>query len=167
MHGALTHIRITWTLSSMTPQVPGITPGSPLCPWYFGHSSWKGARHQCNKKISIRIVFFWHIRCGCNFGPEDKFAIVPHDMKTLFRSFHTHTHHTKKKGKKVVPNYECHAPLHEECPKHHGDKGDPRLTPGTCGAIGERAQVILVWVIALGIVNASHPQRLRVTRVRP
>ena len=40
----------------------------------------------------------------------------------------------------------CHAPLLEECPQHHGHKGDPGVTPGTCGAIGERAQVILVWV---------------------
>ena len=41
------------------------------------------------------------------------------------------------------------------------------MTPGTCGVIGERAQVILVWVRAPGVGNASHPQRLRVTRVRP
>ena len=45
---------------------------------------------------------------------------------------------------------ECRAPLLEECPQHHGHKGDPRVTPGTCGAIGERAQVILVWVRAPG-----------------
>ena len=41
------------------------------------------------------------------------------------------------------------------------------MTPGTCGAIGERAQVILVWVRASGRGNAPHPQELRVTRVRP
>ena len=40
------------------------------------------------------------------------------------------------------------APLHEECPQHHGHKGDPGVTPGTCGAGGERAQVTLVWVRA-------------------
>jgi hypothetical protein len=28
--------------------------------------------------------------------------------------------------------------------KHHGHKGDPGVTPGTCDAI-ERAQLILVW----------------------
>ena len=39
-------------------------------------------------------------------------------------------------------------PLHEQCPKHHGHKGDPTVTPITCGAVGERAQVILVWVRA-------------------
>jgi hypothetical protein len=39
-------------------------------------------------------------------------------------------------------------PLHKECPKHHWHKGDPGVTPGTCGADGERAQVILVWVRA-------------------
>ena len=38
----------------------------------------------------------------------------------------------------------CSAPLLEECPQHHGHKGDPGVTPGTCGTIGERAQVILV-----------------------
>ena len=35
--GALTHTRITWALSPPAPQVPGVTPGSPLCPWCFGH----------------------------------------------------------------------------------------------------------------------------------
>ena len=43
---ALTHIRITWALSPMAPQVPGVTLGSPLCPWCCGHSSWRGARHK-------------------------------------------------------------------------------------------------------------------------
>ena len=38
----------------------------------------------------------------------------------------------------------CRAPLLEECPQHHGHKADPGVTPGTCGTIGERAQVILV-----------------------
>ena len=37
MPGALTHTRITWALSPPAPQVPGVTPGSPLCPWCFGH----------------------------------------------------------------------------------------------------------------------------------
>src|ERR1700737_401819 len=45
--GALTHTRITWALSPTAPQVPGVTPGSPLCPWCFGHSSWRGARQKC------------------------------------------------------------------------------------------------------------------------
>ena len=51
---------------------------------------------------------------------------------------------------KGVPCHPCRAPLLEECPQHHGHKGDPEVTPGTCGAIGERAQVILVWVRAPG-----------------
>jgi hypothetical protein len=34
---ALTHIRITWAFSPLAAQVPGVTPGSPLCPWCFGH----------------------------------------------------------------------------------------------------------------------------------
>ena len=44
--GALTHTRITWVLSPMAPQVPGVTPGSPLCPWCCGHSLRRGARHS-------------------------------------------------------------------------------------------------------------------------
>ena len=63
--------------------------------------------------------------------------------------------------------YTCGAPLLKECPQHHGYKGDPEVTPETCGTIGERAQVILVWVRALGVGNASHPWRLGVTRARP
>ena len=38
----------------------------------------------------------------------------------------------------------CRAPFLEECPQHHGHKGDPGVMPRTCGTIGERAQVILV-----------------------
>jgi hypothetical protein len=61
-----------------------------------------------------------------------------------------------------------HAPLQKGCPKHHGHKGDPGVTPGTCGAGGEKAQVmILVWVRAPGVGNASYPQGLGVMRVRP
>ena len=61
----------------------------------------------------------------------------------------------------------CRAPLHKECLKHHGHKGDPGVTPGTCGAVGERAQVILMWVRAPGVGNASHPRRLGGTRAMP
>jgi hypothetical protein len=53
------------------------------------------------------------------------------------------------------------------CPKHQGHKEDPGVTPGTCGAGGEKAQVILVWVRAPGVGNASHPRRLGVMRKRP
>lgn len=35
-------------------------------------------------------------------------------------------------------------PLHEDCPQHHGHKGDTGVTPDTYGAIGEKAQVIVV-----------------------
>ena len=44
MPRALTYTRLTWALST-TPQVSGVTLGSPLCPWCFRHSSWRGARH--------------------------------------------------------------------------------------------------------------------------
>ena len=61
----------------------------------------------------------------------------------------------------------CRALLLEECPQYHGHKGDLGVTPRTFDTIGERAQVILVWVKAQNVENASHPQRLGVTRVRP
>jgi hypothetical protein len=48
-----------------------------------------------------------------------------------------------------------------------GTRGDPGVTPGTCGAGGEKAQVILLWVRALGVGNASHPRRLGVMREKP
>ena len=56
---------------------------------------------------------------------------------------------------------ECRAPFLEECPQHHGHKGDPRVTPGTCGAIVERAQVILVWVRAPGRWERLPPTETR------
>jgi hypothetical protein len=53
--------------------------------------------------------------------------------------------HRVSKVNCLEPNgRECRAPLHEEYPQHHGHKGDPGVTPGTCGTIGERAQVVLV-----------------------
>jgi hypothetical protein len=40
----LIHARITWRFSPMAPQVPGVTLRFPSCPWWFGHSSWRGAQ---------------------------------------------------------------------------------------------------------------------------
>jgi hypothetical protein len=37
----------------------------------------------------------------------------------------------------------------------------------TCVTVGERAQVIIVWVMAPSVGNTSHPRRLGVTMVRP
>ena len=44
--GALTHIRITWSLSPMAPQSPGVTSRSPLYPRCCGNSSWRGAQQM-------------------------------------------------------------------------------------------------------------------------
>ena len=41
------------------------------------------------------------------------------------------------------------------------------MTPGTCGAIGERAQVILVWVRAPGRWERLPPTETRSHKVRP
>ena len=48
--GAPTHTRITWAISPTAPQIPGVTPGSPLCLWCFEHSIWRGAR-QSTKRL--------------------------------------------------------------------------------------------------------------------
>ena len=64
-------------------------------------------------------------------------------------------------GMYMTYHYQCRAPLLEECPQHHGHKGDPGVTPGTCGAIGERAQVILVWVRAPGRWECLPPTETR------
>jgi hypothetical protein len=52
-------------------------------------------------------------------------------------------------------------------PKHHEHKGDLGVTPETYVTIGERAQMILVWVGAPNVGNAFQPQRIRVSRIRP
>jgi hypothetical protein len=62
---------------------------------------------------------------------------------------------------------EYRAPLQKGCPKHHGHKGDPGVTPRTCGASGEKAQMILVWVRTPGVGNASYPRGLGVMGVKP
>ena len=52
----------------------------------------------------------------------------------------------------------CCTPLHEECSTNHGQKEDPRVTPKTCGTVGGRAALILLWMRAMSIGNASHPR---------
>ena len=59
------------------------------------------------------------------------------------------------------------AHLSMRSPQHHGHKGDPRVTPKVCGAIDDRAQVIVMWMKSQGIENTSYPQKLGVMRVRP
>ena len=59
----------------------------------------------------------------------------------------------------------CHTPFHKECPRPHGPKGDPRVTPKICGTVGERGQVILVWVTPMCVGNVFHPRRQGVMRV--
>jgi hypothetical protein len=59
--GALTHTRITWAFSPLVPQVPGITPGSPLCPRCFGQPFRRGAQH---------LYCLWHPQCHA-YGRED------------------------------------------------------------------------------------------------
>jgi hypothetical protein len=54
--GALTHTRIIWAFSPSVPQFPGVTPGSPLCPWCFRHSLWRGAwQVDCNPLANVIV----------------------------------------------------------------------------------------------------------------
>ena len=65
-------------------------------------------------------------------------------------------------GRLDLPRYaDCRAPLLEECPQHHGHKGDPGVTLGACGFIDERAQVILVWMRVLGRRERLPPTETR------
>ena len=73
---------------------------------------------------------------------------------------------TTSSASKRLQDRPCCTPPHKECLEHHGHKGDPGETPGTCGADGENAQVILVWVRTAGVGNIFHQRGLRVMRVR-
>ena len=69
MPQALTHTRITWVLSPTAPQVPGVTLGSLLCPWCFGHSSWRGGRQYIGNSrlcVSSNVQFLFASFCMSN-----------------------------------------------------------------------------------------------------
>ena len=49
----------------------------------------------------------------------------------------------------------CRIPFLEKYPQYHEHNGDPEVTLGTCSAVDERAQVIVVWMKFLNIENTS------------
>ena len=59
------HLGPSSTLGSLGPShqrashVPGVTPGSPLCPWCFGHSSWRGAQHYRTLLPSLHLLPYY------------------------------------------------------------------------------------------------------------
>ena len=56
------------------------------------------------------MVFFWHIKYRCNFGPDHKSAIVPYVMQALLRSTQKKgitRQSITKKGKKVIFVYDA------------------------------------------------------------
>ena len=61
MLGALTHIIITWALSTTVQQVPIVTLGSPLCPWCFRNSSWRGIQYWKTCSKSTRFLKEWKL----------------------------------------------------------------------------------------------------------
>jgi hypothetical protein len=64
--GALTHTSITWAFSPPAPQVPGVTPGSPLCPWCFGHPY--GEVRDTKSTLSALRSHTSVVRCGGGGG---------------------------------------------------------------------------------------------------
>ena len=69
---ALTHTRITWAFLPLAPQVSGVTSGSPLCPWCFGHYLWRGARHNryyvCVGKCLSTSILWCHVPLAYSIG---------------------------------------------------------------------------------------------------
>ena len=55
----------------------------------------------------------------------------------------------------------CSPPLHEECPKHYEQNGDLEVTLENCVTIGEKAQMILVWVKAPRIWECLLPTEIK------
>ena len=58
----------------------------------------------------------------------------------------------KIKNKKYISSLSCTSL--QECQQHHRHKGDLEVTSEICDAIGEKAQVIIVWVRAPNVENA-------------
>lgn len=74
-----THTRITEALSPMAPQVPMVNLGSPLCPWCFMHSSWRGARHypwHYPKDPNFAWIFCWNVVYFWNQNGNPRFFLV-------------------------------------------------------------------------------------------
>jgi hypothetical protein len=68
---------------------------------------WLKYAFHCTLKIWLSML---HCRYRCNFGPEDKSDIVPDDMQALLKSTQKKNKqamvHKKKRGRKVVPEYD-------------------------------------------------------------
>jgi hypothetical protein len=78
--GALTHTRITWAFSPPAPQVPGVTPGSPLCPWCFRHPLWRGARQLVSSShpfLKQKFMFSSHHSLPWRHGFFLFFSLFP------------------------------------------------------------------------------------------
>ena len=78
---ALIYTRITWALSPTATQIPGVTLGSPLCPWNSRHSIWRGALQE----IFIRDI---EAEFRCDFNEKESSQTL---TKTLILSSNVHT----------------------------------------------------------------------------
>ena len=104
--------------------------------------------HPINALKYSNMFYCVHIIDGEAVGYLDCFSIYVDNVKFLYVIDMQVVLFLGPHNGELIDNMVRRTPLYEECPKHHGHKGDPGVTPGTCGAIGERAQVILVWVRA-------------------
>ena len=114
-------------------------------------------RPRVQRFVSLIISRFQNI----NPKKEGKTVNGPADVKSELRMITVEEDHFSMWKEFIERHHRCRAPLLEECPQHHGHKGDLGVTPGTCGAIGERAQVILVWVRAPGRWERLPPTETR------
>ena len=92
--------------------------------------------------------------------------VLMYTIKKVFTEGRLNSIARKKKTTKHITICICRELLHKEHQNYYGHKGDPKVTPETCDDVGERTQVILVWVRALDVWNASHPQKLEITWIR-
>jgi hypothetical protein len=72
--GALIYTRITWAFSPSAPQVLGVITESPLCPWCFEHSLWKGAWHVAINRYPLKIHNIEAIIALLPFGIQAMFV---------------------------------------------------------------------------------------------
>ena len=109
---------------------------------------------SCYPNMTNGCSMLWSFfESGHGKGPHDGASVV---VKCFIRR-----EQLKPYGVKLQSAGDYRAPPLEECPQHHGHKRNPGVTPGTCGAIGERAQVILVWVRAPGRWERLPPTEIR------
>ena len=93
---------------------------------------------------------------GTNLENHDKLKLDEFGLQILANIEHSIQHSPRGMFRRRDLIW-CHTPLHEESPNTWA-QGDPRVAPGICGAVGEGAQVILIWVRARALGMPPHTE---------